>query len=389
MDIAAQSVEGTLHSLYPECKPFHEHKFDNAATAALYWQQEEFRRLSFRMDKCAGFLEFEERKEPKTGDTRLKLVKAMFCKVRYCPICQWRRSMLWKARFYSALPAVIQANPKARFLFLTLTVKNCSIKDLRETLEKMNKAWQKLIKRKEFGTVLGWVRATEVTYSNDKELDAHPHFHILLMVKPSYFDGKNYLSQSRWAEMWQGCLCEDYLPVVDIRTIKERKNKDRSVADLSQAGITETLKYSVKSKDMTENPEWLFELTRQTHKLRFIAAGGLFKDVLKAEKPETNKELIEAGEEEKREELTERIMCFLWNHHKKAYYLKRSVLPGTEEYLKVVANRSAPVLKAETKSPPVSAATALAALGIKKKNVQYTLSPESTPDKRIYTLNEE
>ena len=32
---------------------------------------------------------------------------------------------------------------------------------------------------------------------------------------------------------------------------------------------------------MVADPEWFLELTRQTHKRRFVATGGALKDVLK------------------------------------------------------------------------------------------------------------
>ncbi|WP_176687188.1 protein rep, partial [Escherichia coli] len=35
-----------------------------------------------------------------------------------------------------------------------------------------------------------------------------------------------------------------------------------------------TLKYSTKPADMVADPEWFLELTRQTHKRRFVATGG-------------------------------------------------------------------------------------------------------------------
>ena len=40
-------------------------------------------------------------------------------------------------------------HPKAR-LFLTLTVRNMPVCELRDALQHMNKSWQRLIKRKEF-----------------------------------------------------------------------------------------------------------------------------------------------------------------------------------------------------------------------------------------------
>ena len=57
---------------------------------------------------------------------------------------------MWQARFYQSLPTIVQEHPKARWLFLTLTVRNMPVCELRDALQHMNKSWQRLIKRKEF-----------------------------------------------------------------------------------------------------------------------------------------------------------------------------------------------------------------------------------------------
>ncbi|MDK6280879.1 protein rep, partial [Escherichia coli] len=100
-------------------------------------------------------------------ETRLRLRDARFCRVRHCPICQWRRSLMWQARFYQSLPKIVAEYPDARWLFLTLTVRNCPITELGDTLTVMNAAFQRLKDRKEFRGVLGWVRTTEVTRGKD------------------------------------------------------------------------------------------------------------------------------------------------------------------------------------------------------------------------------
>jgi len=192
---------------------------------------------------------------------------------------------MWQARFLQALPSIEAAYPTARWLFLTLTVRNCPVDDLRRTLRSMNEAWHRLVKRPEFaGNVQGWVRATEVTRGQDDS--AHPHFHSLLMVRPSYF-GKGYVTQSRWAELWQECARLDYRPIVDIRTVRARRGAPGE-KPLRQA-LAETLKYAVKPSDM--HGEWLIELTRQVHKLRFVASGGVLKNVLR-ESDESEQDLL-------------------------------------------------------------------------------------------------
>lgn len=204
---------------------------------------------------------------------------------------------MWQARFYQALPEIVQAHPKARWIFLTLTVRNCDITDLGDTLSQMNQAWQRLKDRKEFRPVLGWVRTTEVTKGSDGS--AHPHFHALLMVPPSMLSGNNYIKHAKWVELWKACLRAHYSPNVDVRTVKpksgmgELKNGVESTIEALQGAVAETLKYSTKPEDMTDqegSDGWFLELTRQTHKRRFIATGGALKDVLKLEQ-ETDEDM--------------------------------------------------------------------------------------------------
>jgi len=37
---------------------------------------------------------------------------------------------MWQARFYQSLPKLVEEHPKARWMFLTLTVRNCPIDEL-------------------------------------------------------------------------------------------------------------------------------------------------------------------------------------------------------------------------------------------------------------------
>jgi len=267
----------------PQDKPWDIHRAQTQTVEGVY-RGTIYDGLAGRMRACSGFLGFAWVADD-TGELRLSLRTARFCRVRHCPVCQWRRSLMWQARFLQALPSIEAAYPTARWLFLTLTVRNCPVDDLRRTLRSMNEAWHRLVKRPEFaGNVQGWVRATEVTRGQDDS--AHPHFHSLLMVRPSYF-GKGYVTQSRWAELWQQCARLDYRPIVDIRTVRARRGAPGE-KPLRQA-LAETLKYSVKPSDM--EGEWLIELTRQVHKLRFVASGGVLKNVLR-ESDESEQDLL-------------------------------------------------------------------------------------------------
>jgi plasmid rolling circle replication initiator protein Rep len=174
------------------------------------------------------------------------------------------------------LPDFRRDNPKIEFLFLTLTVKNCELSDLRQTIASMHKAWQKLSQRKAYPAVAS-IRSLEVTKAADGL--AHPHFHCLLAVPSSYF-GRSYLSQQKWTDLWKSCLKVDYTPIVDIRKVKILKDSDLDSA------FRETLKYSVKPADLISDPDWLAELTKQMHKVRSVSVAGLFKEYLVEDEPD-------------------------------------------------------------------------------------------------------
>jgi len=285
-----QAQDASLASYSPDDKKWDTHRAQALDVESIYAGAAEFEKYASRMAQCAGTLRFAWVNDAGTGESRLKLREARFCRVRFCTTCQWRRSLMHQARFLQALPSIVEQYPKHRWLLLTLTVKNCDIEDLRETLQSMNKSWNRLRLRPEFKRVTGWVRSTEVTRGKDNS--AHPHFHCLLMVPPSML-AKNYVPQERWTELWEECSKLDYTPVVDIRAVKSKGEKSQN------AGITgaiETLKYAVKPSDMTANPGWFLELTRQTRNLRFLAAGGALKNAIRDVEKVSDNDMVHAGD---------------------------------------------------------------------------------------------
>lgn len=265
-----------------------------------------------RVYKCAELLRFMYVDNLETGESKLKLANANFCRVRLCPVCQWRRSMAWRARLFQNLPRLFEEHKNLNFLFLTLTIKNCDIDNLSCELKKLNSAWNKLRLRKEFSRgIKGYIRATEVTKSGEQ---AHPHFHCILAVGKSYFKN-NYISQARWVELWQSCLNVDYVPVVDVRKIKQ------TGTEIETKAVVETLKYTTKIQDLLEDQVWFLKLTDQLHNKRFLATGGIFKDILKEEV--TEQEMLclenEEDEEQDQEEKLKSSLYFGFEHNVKKY----------------------------------------------------------------------
>ena len=296
-----------LSDLSGKDKPWDKHRSNSDKIADYYRGIEEFQKYADRIDCCSLLLDF--RLVAEKQEYKLKLDMARFCRVRHCPVCQWRRSLMWKAKAYKMLPSVVDAYPNYRWLFLTLTVRNCKITELQSTLQWMNKSWRRMMQRKKFPAI-GWIRSTEVTRGKDGL--AHPHFHCLLMVKPIYFSGKSYMKQSEWIGLWRSSLRVDYDPIVDIRAIK----RDHSPNEL----IPEILKYSVKESDLVADREWFLELTRQMYKMRTVATGGVLKQYLKQleEEPE---DLIGRDEIKTEDEINEGHLLFNWKSEDRKYKL--------------------------------------------------------------------
>ena len=333
-----------LSDVSPRDKPWDQHKQQARQVASIYTQAD-YEKYSKRIWECSQSLEFRVLSDDQ-GGSHLKLHSARFCRVRLCPVCQWRRSMMWRARFLKALPKICADYPRGRFLFLTLTVRNCPLEDLRETIAWMNASWLKMVKRKNF-PALGWIKCIEVT-RGQTDL-AHPHFHCLLMVNETYFkDG--YISQANWTKMWKECLKVDYTPIVNVKRVRDRKHKSKQTVDSIDnttvdtinnrpvdnpiddiiAGVLETIKYSVKPADLIGEDymfvtpqDWLAELTRQLHKTRSIALGGIFKQYLSEDDLE---DLINAEIEEETDLDEEGYnYIFEWREIMRRYAYKETV----------------------------------------------------------------
>jgi len=291
-----------LSDLSPQDKPWDKHR-GFADRVQSHYVGSKFDRYAERISFCSQLLEFGL--NAAEDDTiKLKLRAAKFCRVRHCPICQWRRSLMWKAKAYQVLPKIVSKYPDHRWLFMTLTQKNVPITELRENLTLMNKGFKRMVERKAFPAI-GWLRSMEVTRGRDG--NAHPHFHCLLMVPRSYF-GRNYLKQSEWVKLWRESMRLDYNPVMDIQAVREGTSPSSLIPEL--------LKYCTKESDMVVDREWFLELTTQLHKMRAIATGGVLKKHLRELEDEST-DLIGKGDDELGEDYGR--LLFRWRRSEKKY----------------------------------------------------------------------
>lgn len=277
-----------------------------------------------RVKECGTVLEFKADED--TG--YLKLFKTWFCKSRLCSLCNWRRAMKHSSQTKKIIEEVVKQKPKARWLFLTLTVKNVyDGEELDKSLRAITQGFNRLVKYKKVAqNLIGFMRATEVTV-NKIDNSYNQHLHVLICVEPSYFNStKNYITQKQWTALWKRAMKLDYDPVVDVRAIKPKNKRKTDV----QSAIDETAKYPVKdidftTKDEKKNLKRLSDLEEGLHRKRLISYGGLLKDIHKKLNLDDSEDgdLIHTDDEEKADEDGYSIIA-MWNWERKNYYVRKT-----------------------------------------------------------------
>lgn len=303
--LVGENLNPSLTDLSPTDKTWDTRRAESDVIQAHY-EGTYFQLYADRIKDCSQLLDF--RLVPNSdGAYRLKLSSARMCHTRTCQVCAWRRSLMYKARAYKALPKFISDYPRTRYAFMTLTCKNCEIDELRNAIKHLNQSFARLTKLKDWPGI-GYIKTVETTRGKDGS-SAHPHLHVLLALEPSYYS-RHYLSKKRWIELWKQSLRVDYKPILDVQAIK--------VDDSPVGLLAEIIKYQAKPSSLTyATKEWFLEYTNQIHGTKAFALGGVFKKYFKElEKEETDEEMIGNDNES---EVNEGHLMFGWKQWEKKY----------------------------------------------------------------------
>ncbi|MED4534860.1 protein rep, partial [Metabacillus fastidiosus] len=163
-----------------------------------------------RVKSCGDFMQHLT-----TQDLSEKRVhKSNSCGNRFCPICTWNKAKK-DAIMISVAMQAIREEKDQEYIFLTLTAPNIAGAELKNEIDRFNKAFHKLFKRRNVNKVInGYVRKLEVTYNKERFITKdmyknakvyfdkrglqvgdnnpnydtyHPHFHVIMAVNKSYF----------------------------------------------------------------------------------------------------------------------------------------------------------------------------------------------------------
>lgn len=306
-------------------RPWKEKKQNSLEVSGAYYDAD-LKNKSERMASCADVLEF------KKTSKGLRLANTWFCKVRLCPMCNWRRS-LKLATQNKQIVQEANKREKLRWIFLTLTGgKTVEGQALKERVEHMSKSFNRLMKYKTITNVCrGFFRGLEVTKTKGKY---HPHFHVLIAVKPSFFKDK-YIKQSEWMSLWQKALKTTDKVIVDVRVVKpNEKHKKLSDDEIKamEGALHEVSKYAVKDTDLLkgdrqENAMTVYTVDQAISHKRLIGYGGLLKEIrneLQLGDPEEEAANLIQIDEECEDQVAnevEHVMAY-WHYGIKNYVLK-------------------------------------------------------------------
>jgi plasmid rolling circle replication initiator protein Rep len=305
-----------------------------------------------RMLNCSPELMFRVFTEitPEAIISKVSVENARWCRCRHCPTCQLARCSKQRAVLFKSFAAADLSIQK--YTFLTLTVNNVPLNELRATLKKMTEGWNKLYQRRTFPAI-GFLRSMEVTMqrqrmpwdtkkntgppvrSENGQLMAHPHFHILLDMEEDYFI-RNFKTTEWFSNEWRSALKVDYNPIVHIRKIRAGSDGDFTKA------LLETCKYTVKPGDFVDDvkepkmsnskhqrlvkkvfsqakphgADWLYGITEQLDGLHSFASGGTIKKICNAE--DLN-QIEDTGKSNNEQSQLGRLIRGVWNDTRKNF----------------------------------------------------------------------
>lgn len=249
---------------------------------------ESYRRIGWEsksdaVENCGCSLVFE-----RYAGGALRLWKADFCRGRLCPMCAWRRTTKVFAQTSQIMDYVQKNDPDCLPVFLTLTVRSCSLGKLSDEVDKLQASWNRLMSNKALKSrVNGWMRVLEVTVNHDDHCgdrdtwSAHPHYHVIMLMPKEYFKKSSnlYLTTADWVQKWRKAARLDYDPVCYIEAIKGTGNLHEEICEVA--------KYCVKDADylIEGEPDLTDRIVEPLHMglsgKRLIAYGGTMKEARK------------------------------------------------------------------------------------------------------------
>ena len=158
------------------------------------------------------------------SEQRAHNIHTVRCRDRHCCECQRIKSYVYQERLKRTAIEKIKSDFKSdEFLFLTFTLKNPKVTQMRKAMRTMSQAFGMLTRRKPFSDIFqGGIRCFEVTrnYAERLKNHCHPHIHAIAQTKPDAFN-----------------LFIAYMQAEEIKALKKSLRSRRKNTDLLEKEI--------------------------------------------------------------------------------------------------------------------------------------------------------
>ena len=260
-----------------------------------------YQKRAVDVNQCCDYIEYAQ-----FTNQIQKVIGMNSCKDRLHSACNYRRSLRTFAKLSQIIKSQDFIEKKYKFIFLTLTLKSVAPVNLKQGIDEIFYTFNKFLKNKRIKQVSkGFFRALEITF-NKKTHTFHHHLHCIFVVNSSYFTSHEYIKQAEFAEIWRSSAGVDYMPVVDVRPIK------------NFGGVAEVAKYSVSADDElldSLSDDELIILRDNLTNRRLVGLGGVVRDVARKLKIniDDDKSTESINDDDVKDEVLKFIIGLKWN----------------------------------------------------------------------------
>jgi hypothetical protein len=257
-------------------------KIKTNALADMLSTEEEFYKLSCRMRESGRFIKTQNR------NGRIHIINSDSSNIRDEYYANHIESKRTYARFFNNLPALMEQYPNHCWYFVTLTIHDCHVNEVGQTLSMLNKAFQRLLQGDKFSRYFkqkskeecGYYKILEVSQADFSHL-CRPHIHAIFHLPKKSSYSRNYISQNTLINLWNTALNinnDEYKYVKDV-TIERINYKDNHEQIINICNVSS---YMIRNKlDLLRDKDFTLEYLRQIHAKNLCSSGGTLKGINK------------------------------------------------------------------------------------------------------------
>jgi hypothetical protein len=222
-------------------------------------------KLAQRVEECADIVKFKE-----CANGFLAFKSARFCRVRGCPMCEWRRSRRI-AKLVARAVEKLEIKPNDKWQQLGVSIHPIPVSELSRGLDDLCNGFSRLSQLKAW-RIQGGFRFIQLQWMEDM---VQPSIQFLGLF-PARMMGKNYISKDKWTKLWVQSVRHESVPEADTQNFG-------AIPFVYVAHKSKLLAW--RSLNLELCPDTSFVLGfQEIHRRKFLTATGCFRDTFTQKK---------------------------------------------------------------------------------------------------------